>query len=160
MTTKAADVFYFAYGSNLNAQQKEKRTGRIREARRARLPGYRLAFNKRAAGGGVNANIVPQVGDEVWGVLYRCTPAALSEMDHYEGVAEGHYDRALVTVLLEDGQQVEAITYVAGQGFICSEGLPRKDYLERIVRGARDYGLPEDYVRRIARLGTGQNTAV
>ena len=53
-------VWYFAYGSNLDRDQKEARTGAIREARVARLRGYRLAFNKRASKAGrLYANIVP-----------------------------------------------------------------------------------------------------
>ena len=55
------DVWYFAYGSNMSRDRKEKRTGLIRSARKARLPGYRLAFNKDNHSGGAYANIVPAV---------------------------------------------------------------------------------------------------
>jgi hypothetical protein len=53
-----SDQWYFAYGSNLSSEQKECRTGTIREARRARLDGYRIAFNKRGGDGTGKANIV------------------------------------------------------------------------------------------------------
>jgi cation transport regulator ChaC len=102
---------------------------------------------------------VPHFGDEVWGVLYRCTPEALDKMDCYEGVAAGHYRRSRVTVEVEDGQRTDAVTYVAGETFVCPEGRPSASYLERIVRGARDYGLPDTYVWRIERLGTGNSAA-
>ena len=60
------DQWYFAYGSNLFINQKERRTGRIRQAVRCRLPGFRFAFNKRGNGGQVYANIVPDDAAEVW----------------------------------------------------------------------------------------------
>jgi hypothetical protein len=41
------DKWYFAYGSNLFIDQKEQRTGRIRQAVCCRLAEYRFAFNKR-----------------------------------------------------------------------------------------------------------------
>jgi len=65
------DVWYFAYGSNLDPYQKENRTGPIREAKRARLPNYRFAFNKiknieEKTG---YANVMPDDGQK-FGVLY------------------------------------------------------------------------------------------
>ena len=40
------DCWYFAYGSNLDVDRMQFRTGPMREARRVRLDGYRFAFNK------------------------------------------------------------------------------------------------------------------
>ena len=45
------DVWYFAYGSNLDPTRKERRTGQIREElddkpKRVRLQNYCFAFNK------------------------------------------------------------------------------------------------------------------
>lgn len=142
----ADDIFYFAYGSNLNSDQKEDRTGPIREARRARLLGYRFAFNKRAFKGGVYANIVPDEGSTVWGVVYRCKPETLDHMDIPEGVKDGHYIRYPVRVVLDDGQELDATTYVAGPAYVCPEGNPEAAYLNRIILGARAHRLPEDYI--------------
>lgn len=68
--------WYFAYGSNLWIEQMEDRTGPIAKGadqpRQARLSGYRLAFNVGGQRGQVYANIVPNPGDEVIGVVYRC----------------------------------------------------------------------------------------
>ncbi len=46
-----SDLSYFAYGSNLAKDQMKERTGPIREARRAWIDGYRVAFNKRGDDG-------------------------------------------------------------------------------------------------------------
>ncbi len=146
------DVWYFAYGSNLDIDQKQDRTGPIREARRCRLPGHRLAFNKRSKGGQVCANIVPHRGGEVWGVAYRCRPGTLEQMDTYEGVASGHYRQVSVEVVTEAGERLRATTYVAEPGYLCPEARPSQQYAEKIVRGARRHQLPASYVEELVRL--------
>jgi cation transport regulator ChaC len=157
MPTPSADCFYFAYGSNMNLPRKEGRTGTVREARRARLHGYRFAFNKRSYGReqGVYANIVPDTDGVVSGVVYRCTAEVLDELDRYEGVAEGHYERLQVEVMTDDGETVTAVAYIAGKNQVCKEGRPARDYLRLILEGARANRLPPDYVARLEELAAG-----
>ena len=146
--------WYFAYGSNLCAEQMVRRTGPVGEGedgpRVARLPGYRLVFNMDGKDGSVYANIV-QPGDGVIGVLYHCSEAALARLDVYE---EG-YDRRQVQVTLDDGATREAMAYVARPERTADGRSPSDDYLEIILRGARRHGLPDAYVRGIeARRGS------
>jgi cation transport regulator ChaC len=148
------DKWYFAYGSNLLVDQKEDRTGQIRQALRARLPGYRFAFNKRGDKGQIYANIIPDESHEVWGVIYLCNPAAIKEMDKREGVSGGHYARQTVQVITDTGKEVSAETYIGGSDHLCDEGRPTDEYLNRILDGARHHGLPEEYILAIERLGT------
>ena len=98
------DLWYFAYGSNLDTDRKQGRTGAIRESHIAKLSGYRLAFNKRSDRYRACANLLANPTEEVHGVIYRCTPEALDEMDEHEGVASGHYRRETVQVQTIDGQ--------------------------------------------------------
>jgi gamma-glutamylcyclotransferase (GGCT)/AIG2-like uncharacterized protein YtfP len=149
------DTWYFAYGSNLSVDQKELRTGRIRRAVRCRLPGYRFAFNKKGSNGQVYANIVVDDSQEVWGVIYLCNRAAIDEMDRYEGVDGGHYERKVIQVINDAGEKVNAITYSAGARFVCEDGRPSSQYLQRIVSGAKHHGLPEDYICGIEELALG-----
>ena len=139
------DVWYFAYGSNLWQKQKEGRTGPIHKAIVAHLPGYRLAFNKRSTRhlNRVYANIVPDPDAEVWGVIYECSPEAMCKMDRCEGSG---YAREPIGVLIESGEAVEAVTYVATTKSVCQEDDPGEEYLTRIVAGAREHGLPERYI--------------
>lgn len=161
-----SDQWYFAYGSNLSAEQKERRTGPIREARRARLDGYSIAFNKRGSDGTGKANIVPYRTGVVWGIVYRCSPSALDEMDIHEGVHSGHYRRTRVRVRTDDGDEIEAITYVAGDSFVDDSLVPADEYLRTILQGARDHGLPDTYIHEIkraarrveGRIGSSKNT--
>jgi len=119
--------WYFAYGSNLFVEQKERRTGHIRKAIRCRLPDYRLAFNKLGRKGNVYANIVPERTEEVWGVIYLCGREALKKMDICEGVYSGHYRRVEVVVLTESDQSVSAYTYVAGEDYVKCTPLSRQN---------------------------------
>jgi len=154
----AGDTWYFAYGSNLLTDQKGRRTGMIRQAMRCRLVGWRFAFNKQSDNGSVYANIVPDENAEVWGVIYRCNPQALVQMDVYEGVSSGHYSRVAINVVTDDGNDIEAVTYVAGPAYQGQDGIPSRDYLARILTGARCHNLPTEYVSCIEANGTVSRT--
>lgn len=149
-----SDHWYFAYGSNLLTEQKVERTGPIRECKRARLDGYRLTFNKRGDDDTGKANIVPDASSSVWGVVYRCNDAALLKMDKREGVSGGHYKRTTIRVRLDGESELEVITYVAGDSFIDDSCSPMRSYLNRIIDGAREHGLPDSYIREIEAVVT------
>jgi gamma-glutamylcyclotransferase len=143
------DRWYFAFGSNLYVDQKQERTGVIRESRRARLDGYRIVFNKLGTDGTGKANIEPDETGTVWGVAYLCNPEALKQMDGNEGVSGEHYSRKEVMVQCDSGEVIEAVTYVAGKAYIRPSLLPAHEYLHRIISGARSHNLPEEYIREV-----------
>lgn len=143
------DKWYFAYGSNLDTEQMAKRTGKIREARRAQLAGYRLLFNKRGSDGTGKANIAPDDTHVVWGIVYLCDERAFESLDQYEGVAGGHYYRKTVNVSCDSGEVLDAVAYIAGESFITSPLMPTPEYLQKIVNGAQSHGLPSEYIREV-----------
>lgn len=144
------DVWYFAYGSNLNRRQVQERLGRVPEARRALLAGWRLCFNKQ--GRPTYANIVRSQGGEVWGVLYRCTATDLERMDRFEGVPAAHYRRIAVQVETCEGECLTAVSYDACPERVTREQLPDRAYAMRILEGARESGLPEAYIEGIRKM--------
>lgn len=152
------DCWYFAYGSNLLKQQMHRRTGRLRKTEVCRLPDYRFAFNKRGGPGQVYANIMPEAGAHVWGIIYRCSAAAMTKLDECEGVAGGDYHRQNVEVTDRHGATIQAVTYVAGVDHLCPEGRPSDEYLSKVLRGARQIGLPREYVERLHTLGTRERS--
>jgi gamma-glutamylcyclotransferase len=150
--------WYFAYGSNMNAQrlfeERLKPEGIPRGERIAgRLDGWRLAFNKRArtpSGAGAG-NIVPAPGESVHGTLNLLPPRGFEILDRYEGVAGGHYERRVVAVVRADtGATIEAVTYVAL--LVGAELRPTRDYLGHLLAG-RDL-LPADYFERLGATPT------
>lgn len=140
--------YYFAYGSNLNPARKHERTGEADDARVVVLEDYRLVFDKvpyqRKQKGGY-ANVVPCEGEVVWGVVYRCSDAALQVLDKYEGVHINQYERVATTVIDRSGDAIEAHVYLA---LVRDELLlPRVDYLHHLITGAQHHLLPEDYIQ-------------
>ena len=144
-------IRYFAYGSNLELRRFRRRCPGAVVVGRARLPEHQLAFTRysRNQRGGV-ADIVPQPGAEVWGALYEVDEACLAALDEYEGVPQA-YRRETVRVIDDDGVEREAVAYVANR---TGQFAPSRAYLEIIARGARDHGLPEEYVRTIEQVRT------
>jgi sulfite reductase (NADPH) flavoprotein alpha-component len=147
------DCWYFAYGSNMSRTQMAKRTGPIREGdeapRVALLRGYRFAFTTRSTDGLIYANIMAgEPADVVRGVLYRCGPAAMEILDDYEA----GYERRQVTVTDEAGRPYEATVYVALPKYTVEPGRPTTRYRDIVLAGAREFGLPEEYLAQIERL--------
>lgn len=145
-------AYYFAYGSNMRNAQMCDRVSSARCVGVARLPGYRQCFNISGTiyDGGV-CNIVPGADDEVWGVLYRVNEAEFCRrMDFYEGVGQGEYERCVVNVVLESGEQVPAYVYLSARP--TSECAPARTYLNILLEGARQNGLPREYLRKMEGL--------
>jgi gamma-glutamylcyclotransferase len=148
-----AERWYFAYGSNLSKPRMQNRTGPILASRVARLKDHRLCFNNTDKEGIERyANIVPSAGAVTWGVAYWCSAQAMAALDRYEGVAEDCYLREWVEVETIDGDRLQAEVYIGGQRFTVVEGRPSDWYLDIILLGAKEHGLPEDYIRGIESL--------
>jgi cation transport regulator ChaC len=142
----APTVWYFAYGSNMSRAQMKSRAGQILEEQIGTLPNYELVFNKKVRGGTATANIRPAPGRRVIGVLYKIPDAAFRNMDRCEGAPE-HYRRIEVKVSGANGQPVNAQVYIATK---VEKGLrPAPHYLQIILAGANDHGLPAEYVEEI-----------
>jgi cation transport regulator ChaC len=125
---------YFAYGSNMDQDRMKQRNIRFSKREHAILKGYRLEFNKIASGNEGYANIVKDTNGIVEGILYEIEEEDIRKLDRYEG-CPNHYYRITVNVELDNGQIVEASTYIANQSMI-KEGLkPRKSYLEHLLKG-------------------------
>jgi hypothetical protein len=112
----------------------------------AELPDHRLAFLRRSIrwGAGV-VDIVPAPGRSVWGVLYDL-PVGPGELDAKEGAGFA-YRRREVDVLGDDSS-FAAFAYEVIEKEP-AEVRPRPDYVELLVTGAREHGLPADYIAEL-----------
>lgn len=129
-------MYYFAYGSNLNKKQMMARCPDSKPVFTATLPHYKLVFAgwSRQWRGGV-ASIKSFRGDRVRGAIYEVSEQCLRQLDRFES----GYNRFKITVLGEDSEPIEAITYIkAGQ---LEETPPSKEYLAVIQQGLRDWRL-------------------
>jgi cation transport regulator ChaC len=146
-------IWYFAYGSNMNAARLADRRLKERAVEMGpriggRLDGWRLVFNKiaRHPAGAAAGNIVEAPGEVVHGTLNRMPEAGLAVLDIWEGVAGGHYRRQVVPVVRADSSAtVDAVTYIALK---VSDGLkPTREYLDHLLAG-KDL-LPPAYWERL-----------
>ena len=146
-------MFYFAYGSNMDAEQMKTLTA-YHARYGALLRGYRLTFEKipddfqlqTRAG---YATIVPDKNAVVYGIMYEID--SLEALDEYESYPK-HYDRIEGEVQTNDGRMVKAWMYLNQPGKIAQGLLPSKAYLDSLLAGA-DL-LPPDYVEALRKTPT------
>lgn len=138
-------VLYFAYGANMSSRSFIERRGmRPRRALRAGLENYALHFNQP----GIPliepafANVQKAEGSRVEGVLYEISKAEMQRLYRSEG--GGAYDIIRVNVTSFDGKE-DAYTFEAKR--TREEILPSKRYIQLILAGAREYRLPEAWIR-------------
>lgn len=141
--------FYFAYGSNMNANRMRERGLRVEEAVAGTLVHYKLVFNKKASNkpGFACANIAVQHNDSVQGVVYRLRDhREIEKMDRFEGVPCA-YSRDIFSIQTVGGS-VPAWTYVANPAVLVTDMLPSHGYIQHLLQGC-DY-LSDDYLAWIA----------
>lgn len=126
---------YFAYGSNMDPDRMSKRNVKFYDRKHAILKNYSLQFNKIASSNPEKegkANIMCDANELVEGVLYEIESSDEIKLDKYEGYPK-HYDKDTVSVQLDDGTMIDAITYIAQPNMI-KEGLrPTREYLDHLL---------------------------
>jgi hypothetical protein len=145
-------IWYFAYGSNLDAGTfLGRRRMRPLDTRVAVLEHFELRFDLPVGPGerGV-ANVAPREDDEVWGALYLLTHREAEHLDHTEGVQFGGYRRLDVEVREISGVRVGAFTYHSKRSIAGRK--PSRRYLGLLLAGARQHGLPAEYIERLRSL--------
>lgn len=137
---------YFAYGSNLCLPRIRKRAPSATPIAIGCLPGYQILFHKRSVDGSGKCTIQYNGSDEdlVFGVLYMMDSDEKQAMDDVEGVGTG-YREGIIGVLTPQGQ-MEASTYIATDTHIDESLQPYQWYLDYVLAGARQHGLPEYYI--------------
>ena len=134
-------MYYFAYGSNMNLEHMRRLCGwNFTVLGAAFLKNYELGPDIRGY-----ANVRPQAGKQVAGVLYEVDQQSLDALDEFEGYPEV-FSRSEVKVEGEHGQSFTAWIYVEpveqfGGQFI------KEDYLRRVIVGAKENHLPEQWVQ-------------
>ena len=140
-------TLHFAYGSNMSRALMAARCRGAQAIGTATLAGWRFVINPDGFG-----SIAPQPGGCVHGVLWRLTARDLAAINAYESVDSGLYVRRRLAVRCGDAQAVALVYVTRRQG----SGTPRPGYVELVVDAAREWELPEPYVRSLARLATSR----
>ena len=136
-------MYYFAYGSNLNWPQMQRRCPSSRFICIARLTNYQFGITRhsrlRNCG---TANVIAAPGKEVWGAVYEVCDEDLVILDGFE---DGYRRRILPVQALDDGQApLNALVYIAELEL--DVPLPNAEYKQLILEGAKHWKLPISYL--------------
>ena len=134
-------MLYFAYGSNLNHTQMRKRCVGSKYLKKFILNGYKLVFSyrdpKEPYGYG---NIEKKKRFKVPGAIWKITKADELELDIYEGVRFGSYDKKYFKW---KGNKV--LVYIQSQ---YTKKKPHSRYLHTIIKGYKDCNLDIKYLKK------------
>jgi hypothetical protein len=137
-------VHAFFYGSYMNLEVLAQVDLRPRDVEIACLPGFDIRIAPLA-------NLVPSHDHSVYGILARASHAELERLyAHARDVLGGTYLPRAVVVETRDRRFVPALCYIADDA---GAGAPSADYLERILKPARELDFPDWYVRRLESFG-------
>ena len=133
-------TLHFAYGANMSRAVMRKYAPGARALGRAELAGHRFVITADGY-----ASVEPARGGIVHGVLWRITPRDRVLLDAWENVGGGLYRGETLPVRGRDGR-VAALVYFARPGAV---GRPKPGYIELVVAAARQWDLPEPYIRSL-----------
>jgi gamma-glutamylcyclotransferase len=144
----AMSQLYFAYGSNMSSRRLGTRIRPAAQYGAARLPDWRLVFNKPGRDGSGKANLIEQPGAESWGVVWEVSEDDWPTLDAFEP----GYRRDPCRVFDLTGAVLHAHVYLYLEPG--PDLTPWLWYLEHLLEGAREHDLPVSLVAEIARTKT------
>jgi hypothetical protein len=157
-------MWYFAYGSNMQSDTLRGRRGiAFRRAVAVRAPGWRVVFDKPPLFpiGEAFANIVPDPDAAALGVAFEVDEDELAHIELSEGVLLGNYRRVLLHVEPLAAQADAPQTAVSLASDRRDATLrPSTRYMALVVAGAREHGLPNEYVDVLRAVPASEPTAV
>lgn len=139
---------YFAYGSNMLSRRLRARTPSANVLCTATLAGHRLTFDKHGDDGSAKCHITPSTGrhDRVYGVIFRIALKDRPALDIAEGLGRGYTAQEFL-LTAATGKNIRAMAYTAIK---LKQGLrPYRWYKEFVVAGAREHGLPTEYIQKL-----------
>ena len=129
-------MLYFAYGSNLNIFQMQRRCKDSKFLKKIKLKDFRLTFRSRYRA----ADIEPKKNSIVPGALFEISKSDEKKLDLYEDYPI-LYKKYYFTYY---GKKVMTYTMVKKSSF----KFPTERYLGVVKRGYKDCDLNEKYLKR------------
>ena len=140
-------IWYFAYGANMAGAVLARRGLDPVSSEAGWVDGYVLTFSHRGLlpTEPAFANLEPRHGERVHGVLHCLAAGDLARLDRIEGAEYAHIDVAATTA-----QGVSVVARAYKDPYPVAGLRPSRRYLQCVCDGARDAGLPLDWVARLA----------
>ncbi|KAJ2929988.1 hypothetical protein H1R20_g7115, partial [Candolleomyces eurysporus] len=162
MAAPKPPTLYFGYGSNLWIDQMNRRCPENKLVGIGSIQGWKWIINGRGY-----ANIVPSLGDVVYGLVYEISETDEANLDISEGVPrayvkeimsidfiprrDAHSDHPQL-VNTHQPRKIDALVYVDFKRV--KESKPKEEYIYRINQGIVDgekEGIPSDYFEKYFR---------
>jgi gamma-glutamylcyclotransferase (GGCT)/AIG2-like uncharacterized protein YtfP len=152
--------FTFAYGSNMNSsdlrswlERNGYNSALIVDRRPAVLEGYDFVWNYHSRGrGGGAANLERRENSRVYGLVVEFEEPLLKAFDRKEGhpLFYSRGEKRIRVKRLDNDEIVEAWLYIANPNRGDSRDIrPTRAYKKIILDGAREYGLPEEFIDKL-----------
>ena len=128
----------------------------------ARACGWRLVFDKPplAPIGESFANIIPDAGATVLGVAFEVSQEDLRQIDLTEGVLLGNYQRVAIPIVpLATSFAPELTAFTLTSDRHDASLSPSQRYMDLLIAGAIEHGLPSDYVAFLRSVPAQPETA-
>ncbi len=151
---KPSELYYFAYGSNLNKEQILARCANPKVIAAAKLPHYRVAFfGYSKTWDGAMETVIPDPGQDVWGVIYELNFSDRDRLDACQDVrldGTGAYFHYPARVTDTEGKIRTVLFYK--KDILGTPEKPSREYLDFIVLGALQRGLPASYIEGLRHI--------
>lgn len=141
-------ILCFSYGSNMSSAYVKDYCPSAEAVMTGTLPNFRIEFRRYSFDlkGGLSS-IIPSPGGMVRGVFYRIKRQEIEDLDKLEDVPKDIYRRETFQILGEDGNWHAADLYRVANPL--GPYRPARQYVEWMLAGAKEHGLPEDYIKQI-----------
>ena len=146
---------YFGYGSNMLTKKLKSRCPSAVKIDVCRTKEYTLKFHKVSTDGSGKGDMAcHHEADELYGVAFSIDKSEEPDLDRAEGYGYG-YDKKEIDVEGLTKGPLRVWTYYATK--IDSELKPYDWYKRQTIEGARENGLPEDYIKKIEAFESKQD---
>lgn len=141
-------MLYFAYGSNMSIPRLSDRISGLSKIGIGTLNDHALEFHKASQDGSAKCDIaITELNNSiVIGIVFEFAVDQLEKLHKVEGHGKG-YESKYVSISLDDGSELEALTYFATN--IDKRLKPYHWYKHHVVYGAIESGLPDWYIERL-----------
>ena len=150
---------YFAYGSNTDQKQMETRCGHLPKiVGKVCLKGYCLMFprySRNRKGGVADIWKADDPNEAVWGILYDLSKEDRDKLDIEEGYPNV-YTR--IQLDLESNGQIYSgvwVYTVKDKPKKITFYHPSEEYIDTLIRGAEQNGLPSEWIAKLQRIRRG-----
>ncbi|MDG1139559.1 MAG: gamma-glutamylcyclotransferase [Opitutales bacterium] len=137
---------YFAYGSNMNFSQMERRCPNARILCKAFLPDWKYFINSSGYAG-----IEQSQGALVYGGLWALQSQHWKKLDLYEAVEQGFYKKIRIQVFTEIESRAKGSTAWVYLSNDYQYGTPSEEYQAMVIQGAQDLDLLPGYMQILAK---------